>query len=148
MFCALAYRLPPRMSWSRRFDLPTVSLGEVQRFLDLLFGMTRPTCHVDKLQRPRCHLSTAPDKPQFTGVIEDSGVGFPPMSLLPSTSRPSRRLRVDQLDFSPVNRPGCGPGAGGALERPLLRIENLLLHLDEAGVPKFADELGHLFVVP
>jgi hypothetical protein len=30
----------------------------------------------------------------------------------------------------------------------LLPIEDLLLHLDEACVPEFAEELGHLFVVP
>jgi len=41
-----------------------------------------------------------------------------------------------------------GPGAGGAFERPVLQVEDLLLHLDEARVPNFSDQLGHLFVVP
>src|ERR1019366_2309861 len=72
----LTHRLPPRMPRSWRFDQPTVSLGELQRFLDLLFGMTRSTCHVDRLQqgvaicqRHECLLTVA---------IESSGsTGFP-----------------------------------------------------------------------
>jgi len=74
------------------------------------------------------------------GIPSDVLAAFDLETLTTTSGRPAR--------LQPWNRPGCGPGAGGALERPLLPIENLLLHLDEAGVPNFSDELGHLFVVP
>jgi hypothetical protein len=55
---------------------------------------------------------------------------------------------LDQLDLSPVIVQDVVREQVAHAKAPPLTVQDLILRLDRAGVPKFADELGRLFAAP
>ena len=55
---------------------------------------------------------------------------------------------LDQLDLSPVVVQDVAREQAAHSNAPPLTVQDLILRLDRAGVPKFADELGRLFAAP
>jgi hypothetical protein len=96
------------------------------------------------------HVVAAAIRGGAQAIVTSNLADFPPDALAAfdlEAVHPDDFL-LDQLDLSPVMIQDVVRDQAEHSKAPPLTVQDLILRLDRAGVPKFADEFGRLFAAP